>query len=139
MTLNPELDSYNYSDINNPNSLCVTLDIIKDHRLFDLYRHFCPDTRRYTWCRYKPLKQARLDYVIVSESLIDLVKSVNIKCGYRTDHSMLEVNILQSKFTRGKGVWKFNTNLLQDQAYLELINQCIKDEVIKYAVPVCYK
>ena len=49
---------------------------------------------------------------------------------------MLEVNILQSKFTRGKGVWKFNTNLLQDQAYLELIHQCIKDEVIKYAVPV---
>ena len=49
---------------------------------------------------------------------------------------MLEVNILQSKFTRGKGVWKFNTNLLRDQAYLELINQCIKDEVIKYAVPV---
>ena len=49
---------------------------------------------------------------------------------------MLEVNILQSKFTRGKGVWKFNTNLLRDQAYLELINQCTKDEVIKYAVPV---
>ena len=136
MTLNPELDSYNYSNINNPNSRCVTLDIIKDHSLFDLYRHFHPDTRRYTWRRYKPLKQARLDYFIVSESLIDLVESVNIKPGYRTDHSMLEVNILQSKFTRGKGVWKFNTNLLRDQAYLELINQCIKDEVIKYAVPV---
>ena len=102
MTLNPELDSYNYSNINNPNSPCVTLDIIKDHSLFDLYRHFHPDTRRYTWCRYKPLKQARL-YFIVS---------------------------------RGKGVWKFNTNLLRDQAYLELINQCIKDEVIKYAVPM---
>ena len=49
---------------------------------------------------------------------------------------MLEVNILQSKFTRGKGVWKLDTNLLRDQAYLELINQCINDEVIKYAVPV---
>ena len=33
-------------------------------------------------------------------------------------------------------MWKFNTNLLRDQAYLELINQYIKDEVIKYAVPV---
>ena len=40
MTLNPELDSYNYSNINNPNSCGVTLHIIKDHSLFDLYRHF---------------------------------------------------------------------------------------------------
>ena len=61
MTLNPELDSYNYSNINNPNSRCATLDIIKSHSLFDLYRHFHPDTRRYTWRRYKPLKQAILD------------------------------------------------------------------------------
>ena len=136
MTLNPELDSYNYSNINNPNSCCVTLDIIKDHSLFDLYRHFYPDTKRYTWRRYKPLKKARFDYFKGSESIIDLVKIVNIKPGYRTDHSMLAVNILQTKFIRGRGLWKFNSNFLRDQAYLELINQCIKDEVVKYAVRV---
>ena len=78
MTLNPELDSHNYSNINNPNSCCVTLDIIKDHSLFDFHL----DTRRYTWRRYKPIKQARLDWNKLevsreSELLSDMEKLEN--------------------------------------------------------------
>ena len=136
MTLNPVLDSYNYANINNPKVRNVTLNIIKEHSLIDLFRYFYPNTRRFTWRRYNPLKQARLDYLVVSESLIDLVEKVSIKPGYRTDHSMLEVIITQSKFIRGKGLWKFNTNLLKDMKYLEQINQGIKSEVEKYAVPI---
>ena len=33
-------------------------------------------------------------------------------------------------------MWKFNQNLLKDQAYLELIDESIRDEVAKYAAPV---
>ena len=40
ITLNPELDNHNHSNINNPNSRCVTLGIVKDHGSFDLYSIF---------------------------------------------------------------------------------------------------
>ena len=56
--------------------------------------------------------------------------------GYRSDNSILQLDILLNKFHRGKGSWKFNTNLLKDINYLELINQCIQEEIIKYVVPV---
>ena len=135
MCLNPALDSHNYVNINNPNCRSCVIDLMSEHNLIDLYRYFYPETRRYTWRKYKPLKQARLDYFISSESLIDLIHSIHINPGYRTDHSMLEVNIAMSNFIRGKGIWKFNTTLLVDQDYLKLINESIDEEVKKYAVP----
>ena len=35
-----------------------------------------------------------------------------------------------------KGIWKFNNSLLYNKEYLNLINQAIEDEKIKYAIPV---
>ena len=36
----------------------------------------------------------------------------------------------------GKGIWKFNTHLLKDMEYINLINKSIQEEMAKYAVPV---
>ena len=63
-------------------------------------------------------KQARLDYFIASQTLLDLVSQVNIKPGYRTDHSLISVSLNLINFSHGPGVWKFNTSLLKDQEYI---------------------
>ena len=91
MTLNPSLDSYNYSKINNPNSRNYVLNLLTEQNLIDLYRNCYPNTKRYTWRRKNPIKQARLDYFIVSSTFIDLITSVNIRPAYRSDHSMTEI------------------------------------------------
>ena len=49
----------------------------------------------------------------------------NIKPGYRTDHSIVELDIQLCKFARGKGIWKFNCALLKDQEYIEMVNSLI--------------
>ena len=136
MTLNPQLDSFNYSNVNNPKARTTTLNIIEEHNLIDTYTYCYPDSKRYTWRRHNPLKQARLDYFIVSSSLTDLIRDVDIKAGYRSDHSILELNIYLNKFEVGKGIWKFNTHLLKDMEYINLINKSIQEEITKYAVPV---
>ena len=61
---------------------------------------------------------------------------IEIKPGYRSDHSILECTFLISNFKRGRGTWKLNTSLLKDKEYLRLINNCIQDEFLKYAAPV---
>ena len=40
------------------------------------------------------------------------------------------------KFTKGKGVWKFNCSLLKDSNYLELVNDLIDLVKKDYGVPV---
>ena len=66
----------------------------------------------------------------------DIIKSCDIKVGYRSDHSRVDLEILISNFTRGRGLWKFNNSLLKNKNYVMLINQVIEEETIKYAVPV---
>ena len=136
MILNPSLDSYNYSNLNNPKARMTTIKLIEEHNLIDIYRYFHPNIKRYTWRQHNPLKQARLDYFLVSSNLTDLISTVDIKAGYKSDHSILELNIYLNKFEVGKGVWKFNTNLLKDLEYVNLINKTIDDEIIKYITPV---
>ena len=106
------------------------LNTIESCNLTDIYRYFHPQTKRYTWRRKKPFQQARLDYIITSSNFVDLVGKCNIKPGYRTDHSIAELDIQLCKFARGKGLWKFNCALLKDQEYMvnSLINQ-IKAEI----------
>ena len=49
LTLNPNLDSQNYLNLNNPRARLTVLDIIEEYGLIDIYRYFNPNKRRYTW------------------------------------------------------------------------------------------
>ena len=67
--------------------------------------------------------------------MLDLLVKCDINPGYQSDHSIIGIDFIQSKFNIGKGVWKFN-NLLKNTNYVEVINKTIDDEISKYAVPV---
>ena len=125
LTLNPSMDSYNYVNINNPQSRRQLLDLMETHNLVDAFRYFYPDIKRYTWRSRNPVKQARLDYFIVSKHLTDLLQSCTIKPSYRSDHSAIEIKLVLDKFEKGKGIWRFNCGLLKDTEYLKTINHLI--------------
>ena len=136
LVLDPTKDTYNYKHINNPKARLSVLNLMKDLNLVDVYRCIHPDKNNFTWRKRNPLKQARLDYFLTSNSLLDLITDCQIRPGYRSDHSMIELNIQLNKFTLGKGVWKFNNSLLKNPDFLELINKAISDEILKYAIPI---
>ena len=104
--------------------------------LIDTFRYFHSKVRRYTWRRTRPFQQARLDYFLVNNSFLDQIQNSTILPGYRSDHSFLQINIVLSNFIRGKGVWKFNTSLLQNPDYVNTINNIIDIEKQSYAIPV---
>ena len=136
LVLNPENDSLNYKNINNPRSRNCVLKIISELNMVDIYRKRYPKIRRYTWRKRKPLKQARLDFFLISSSMSDIITKCDIKAGYRSDHSAIEIDIILSNFVTHKGIWKFNNSLLKDKNYVELVNKVIQEEVIKYALPI---
>ena len=79
MTLDPALDTFNYININNPKTRKYVSDLILEHNLVDLYRYYNPDKRRYTWQKANLLKQASLDYFVVTSSFTDLSIDIDIK------------------------------------------------------------
>ena len=132
LTLNPSLDTYNYCGINNPKARDKTLEMMEDLQLLDYYRILNPDKKAYTWRKKNPLKQSRLDYILISDSLSNLVENCTIKPGYRSDHSIVVIELKFNPFARGRGLWKFNNTLLTDKEYVTKVKETIQSVSNQY-------
>ena len=76
---------------------------------------------------------SRLDFWLISVQLEYYVKCVKIAPGKSSDHSIISLELeLVESHKRGKGLWKFNNDLLTDPIYVQLIKDTIgntKDNV----------
>ena len=100
--LNPDLDYYNYKCLNNPKAREEVLDIINTKYLVDPFRENFPTQNKFTWRKRKPCKQARLDYFLISENLMQFLKKSSIESSYRSDHSMITLELNFTNFEHGK-------------------------------------
>ena len=94
----------------------VIKDISAELDLVDIWRIRNPTVTRFTWRQKKPIIQRRLDYWLVSDSLQDDIDLVDIKMSIKSDHSAI-IDDLE----KGPNFWKFNSNLVNDSAYCELL------------------
>jgi exonuclease III len=135
--LNRAIDERNYtSATNRPNTRKKLLDMMTDLDLTDIFRELYPDKRAYTWRRFKSIKQARLDYFLISKELGNDIKQVDIEAAYRSDHSPVILSIKKEEFKKDKPFWKFNNSLLRDKKYIDEIKILINNIKKQYAVPV---
>ena len=126
------LDTFNILNNRNPNSRKKIEEIVESFELLDPWRTCHPDDRKYTWRQSTPIKQSRLDYFLVSEDLFSLMKNTKILPGYKTDHSAVVFTFSASIEKRGKGYWKFNSQLLRDTEYIQKVKTCINDTVSEF-------
>ena len=139
LVINPEKDYHNYLHINNSKARETVLEIISAHNLSDVYREIYPEKIRYTWRKPNPLKQARLDFFLISNSLLNMVQANDILASYKSDHSPVVLSLKLDNFTHGKGLWKFNNSLLHDYEYIKIINKTILQVKENYALPIYSK
>ena len=134
---NYTMDTVNYTRQNNPKAQEAVFQLTGFFELFDIFRMQNPESRRYTWraVRNGQLKQARLDYFLVSSDVTNFVHSIETLAGYRTDHSIVIINLVFSEKQRGRGFWKFNNSLLYyDSEYVNRVKKCIKETVEDYKI-----
>ena len=128
LVINPSKYSCNYGHVNNPQSRNCLIDIMNSRSLKDAFRLLNKDTRYYTWHKKNPIKRETLDYFIISDNFTDLIDKCNVKPGYLSDHSFIELLVTFSKFQHGRALWKFNCSLLKDKEYLSNFNNIIDQE-----------
>ena len=58
------------------------LQIKENYCLVDPFREAYPSLRRYTWRKKSPIKQARLDYFLISQDLLASVNKSSIEGSY---------------------------------------------------------
>ena len=82
------------------------------------------------------VKTSQTRFFLISEDLLSSVNKCTTAPSYRSDHSMVILNIIFTPFKKGKLLWKHNNSLLQDMEYLNIINEKNNDIKIQYSVPV---
>ena len=136
--LDPNLDARNYRSFNpKPRSRKIIKEKMENFDLVDIYRKVYPSKRAYSWRRFNTIQQSRLDYILLSDTLIEKVRNVDITPGYRSDHSFVSVTLydLNCK-NKTRSYWKFNNSLLKDKLFIESIKKTINDVKEQYAVPI---
>ncbi len=67
--------------------------------------------------------------MLLSLGLTGLVNNSVIKPGLYTDHSQISLTLSMQNTTRGPGLWKFNSSLLHDTNYVNLVKEVITETV----------
>ena len=87
--------------------------------LCDIWRVRNANLKEYTWRRRRPsLIQCRLDFFIISDSLVNMVSGITIGNSFMSDHSLVSMKLKLNNIRRGNGYWKVNCALLQDINYV---------------------
>ena len=104
LVLDPDLDYSNYKHINNQTAQRTVHNMNNSLNLVDIWREINPDIQRFTWRRKNTDQQARLDFFLISENLLSFVQDADILYGYRSDHSLITINLCFSKETKPRGM-----------------------------------
>ena len=112
-------------------SLEVINSFSGDSDLIDVWRVQNPALRRFTWRQRNPEIHCRLDFFLVSQCIASNTINADNVPGYKTDHSMITLQLSLHSNLRGRGFWKLNTSFLKDEEYVNQIRAVItrtKDE-----------
>ena len=83
---------------------------------------------RFTWCQKSPIIQRRLDFWLISDALQEDVEAADIITSPKSDHSAITLSfngVDDSK--RGPSFWKFNSTLVNDKEYCNLLDTNLKN------------
>ena len=126
--LNPVIDKKGGTSKPNSKYTDLLLEFIEELNLVDIWRIRNENKKQFTF-RQKTkygLVQCRLDYFLISRQLEYFIDSAIIEPSIKTDHSLVKLKVkINTEQDRGRGIWKFNSNLLLDNTYTDLIKNCI--------------
>ena len=131
--MNPTLDKRLVSEKCKPSNAATQIKCLMEECLIqDVWRCRNPDARRYSWFRNQ--QASRLDYFLISDGLAQFVHDTYYITGIKSDHSAMFISFEFASSDRGPSYWKFNTLLLHDSNFLQLINDLLDAAPKKYTL-----
>ena len=118
--MNLNMDKKGGLNTTHSRSVGIVKEFMNQANVVDIWRELNPEDRRYTWHKTNPtMVFVRLDYILLSKTLIPFVSSTKILPSYLTDHALPCLTLKTVKQARGPGFWKLNTELLRDKEYVD--------------------
>ena len=97
-----------------------------EFNLCDIWQNFLPNLKQYTRHQRSHKALSRLDYILVSDNLINNCVSSKIIPGIQSDHSAVYLQFNDGQPSKGPGFWKLNCHFLHhDVDFISLIKSKI--------------
>ena len=107
-------------------------DFMKQNGLIDLWRSRNPSTKKFSFFSQVHHLYSRIDYFFIDSTLNSCVNSSDDYLGIViSDHSPLLLDIQFSNYKRSPPLWRFNSLILADKEFCELISNSI-DEFLSF-------
>lgn len=131
LALNPLLDRENTCS-NNNNAMKIVHNYMNQYELTDAWRFLNPHKKGYTWQKDRlGNKVSRLDYFLISDSLLSRLNSCEIMSNYGySDHSVVSLALSNKDRVRGPSYWKLNAQHLNDKKFVKEINEIIDQSLL---------
>lgn len=126
--LDLKLDIVGGKDSSNKKTSAYLKEYFEANDLIDIWRVSHGKEFRATFARDHPnFLRERLDYIIISASLQQHVNSVNILSTVFSDHQPVYCDMTIANHKPGKGYWKLNNSLLDDDTFVEQVILTVKE------------
>ena len=128
--LEPKLDKMGGNPNTHIKSRETIQTAIENFDLNDIWRVFNGNNIQFTWhSSSKPYIFSRLDYFLVSNSLVNTVCDCTIIPGFKSDHSIVTISMQFTNEQRGPGYFKINNSILLQSEYQKQIKKTINETV----------
>ena len=129
-----DVDKDRHNTYNNNNKAKEEVENLMDEFLMkDTWRERNPDSREYSWTKRQGpnmRKCSRIDFALISGGLDQYVEMITYLSSIMTDHRAIYMVVDFNTEERGPGFWKFNTSLLTDLDFIQLMTTEIDNTVL---------
>lgn len=129
----PRLDTSAGKSSVSPASLTKIRTIFAELSLVDMWRVLQPSTKDYTYYSPAHSSYSRLDYIFISQTLLDYKPDTSIGLTLWSDHAPIHLSLGRIPSGKTRTSWRLNDNLLFDSVCVQDIIQTIKHFVTDHA------
>ena len=102
--------------------------------LIDVWRKLHPDQRSFTFIDPSDRGySSRIDFFLCSSDVTLHAQGSNISCAPTPDHKAVDLELQLTNCKKGKGYWKMNVSVLEDDKYLEGAKSLILSTIEEYS------
>uniref|UniRef100_A0A3P9CFM5 exodeoxyribonuclease III n=1 Tax=Maylandia zebra TaxID=106582 RepID=A0A3P9CFM5_9CICH len=118
--LNEEMDRLNTTGTQrNWQSTNIIKQYMNDFGLCDAWRSLHPTSKEYTFFSHVHHSYSRLDYFLVSSSLLCDISDTEIHPIAVSDHAPVSLTLMHKNNTTPSKNWRFNISLLKDEDFIK--------------------
>ena len=101
-------------------------ELERNLEISDSFRYLSPRKLIYTYSHTNKISRSRIDRAYLSRNLLTKLEKICYETSHFSDHKIMIIRMMED-FDRGEGHWILNNSLLNEEGYIEMVKNEIRE------------